>query len=91
MQLAYVHAYVQVRNYFDVTGSVKQMLKELNLETLNLILLPADGNMDTIAVSAANHKSAVLCAPGHSSACMHEQEHILQCAQGLLRSCMDMH
>ena len=44
---------MQVRNYFDVTGSVKQILKELALDSLNLILLPADGNMDIIAVSAA--------------------------------------
>lgn len=37
-----------VRNYFDVAGSVKQILKELGLDALNLILLPADGNMETI-------------------------------------------
>lgn len=49
-----------MRNYFDVAGSVRQILKELNLETLNLILLPADGNMDTIQVGAAHKLVYVL-------------------------------
>lgn len=44
-------ACVQVRNYYDIAGSVKQILKDLDLDSLNLLLLPADGSMETIRVS----------------------------------------
>lgn len=44
-------ACMQVRNYYDIPGSVKQILKDLDLESLNLLLLPADGSMETIRVS----------------------------------------
>ncbi|KAL3143958.1 hypothetical protein ABBQ32_003771 [Trebouxia sp. C0010 RCD-2024] len=37
-----------VRNYYDIAGSVKQILKDLDLDSLNLLLLPADGSMETI-------------------------------------------
>lgn len=37
-----------VRNYYDIAGSVRQILKDLDLSTLNLLLLPADGSMETI-------------------------------------------
>ena len=43
---------MQVRNYYDIAGSVRQILKDLDLSTLNLLLLPADGSMETIRVSA---------------------------------------
>ena len=42
---------MQVRNYYDIAGSVKQILKDLDVESLNLLLLPADGSMETIRVS----------------------------------------
>ncbi|DBA86335.1 hypothetical protein WJX79_004682 [Trebouxia sp. C0005] len=37
-----------VRNYWDIAGSVRQILKDLALDSLNLLLLPADGSMETI-------------------------------------------
>lgn len=45
-----VYSCMQVRNYYDIPGSVKQILKDLDLESLNLVLLPADGSMETIRV-----------------------------------------
>jgi predicted oxidoreductase len=44
---------LQVRNYWDIAGSVRQILKDLALDSLNLLLLPADGSMETIRVSSA--------------------------------------
>ncbi len=43
---------LQVRNYWDIAGSVRQILKDLALDSLNLLLLPADGSMETIRVSS---------------------------------------
>lgn len=50
---------MQVRNYYDIAGSVRQILKDLDLSTLNLLLLPADGSMETIRVSAPHVDSCV--------------------------------
>jgi predicted oxidoreductase len=47
---------LQVRNYWDIAGSVRQILKDLALDSLNLLLLPADGSMETIRVSSAQCK-----------------------------------
>ena len=50
---------LQVRNYWDIAGSVRQILKDLALDSLNLLLLPADGSMETIRVSSAQCKLTV--------------------------------
>lgn len=57
---AEVYAGLQVRDLKNIDGSVKQTLKDLNLETLNLLLLPASGSMDVIRVRSKSHSTRFL-------------------------------
>lgn len=42
---------LQIRDVKDIAGSVKQSIKDLGIDALNLCLLPASGSMDIIRVS----------------------------------------
>ena len=86
---------MQVRNYWDIAGSVRQILKDLALDSLNLLLLPADGSMETIRVSnvSANELGCIckrhaavmpllICQTARISFCMHATALINSAALG---------
>ena len=54
--------FLQIRDVKDIAGSVKQTLKDLDVDSLNLCLLPASGSMDLIRVKTrARDVHAMMC------------------------------
>lgn len=66
---------MQIRDVKDIAGSVKQTIKDLDIDALNLCLLPASGSMDIIRVSHVSHACCMLT----SAATMNVLPHLSIC------------